>query len=215
MEVLIADAQQLVREGLKVVLADLDGEPSVRECGDFDSALSLAADGPDLAILDLNMPGMDRVTGIAEFCAKFPETPVVVIAGMFQRKEIISAFLQGASGFIPKTLGKDAILGALRLIMAGEKFIPSILLAHDEGDAAGVERPDRGDLGGNPLAALTNRERDVIENLLEGLSNKGIGRALTIEEVTVKLHMRSIFRKLGARNRAQAVKIALDCGWPG
>lgn len=215
MEILIADAQQLVREGLKVMLSELDGEPRVRECGDFDSAMSLAADGPDLVILDLNMPGMDRVTGIAEFCAKFPETPVVVIAGIFQRKEIISAFLQGASGFIPKTLGKDAILGALRLVLAGEKFIPSILLAHDESDAVSVESPNRGDLGGNPLATLTDRERDVIEKLLEGLPNKGIGRALSIEEVTVKLHMRSIFRKLGAKNRAQAVKIALDCGWPG
>ncbi len=215
MQILIADAQQLAREGLKVVLRELGGEPSVRECGDFVSAMTLAADGPDMVILDLNTPGMDRVTGIAELCTRFPEIPVVVIAGMFQRKDIISAFLQGASGFIPKTLGKDAILGALRLVMAGEKFVPSILLAHDESNAASVESPNPGDLGGNPLATLTSRERDVIDKLLEGLPNKGIGRALTIEEVTVKLHMRSIFRKLGAKNRAQAVKIALDCGWPG
>jgi DNA-binding NarL/FixJ family response regulator len=106
---------------------------------------------------------------------------------------------------VPKNLSSEAMLSAFRLVLAGEKFIPSDLYPNAIG--SGKQDSD------NPLQRLTEREREVLAKVLEGLTNKEIARDLNISEITVKLHARSIYRKLGARNRAQAVKIALDFGW--
>ncbi len=215
MRILIADDHELFREGLKVVLNALGDDVTLLECGGLDAAVEIAAgrDGLDLAILDFDMPGMNRATGVAEFCARFPKTPVVVLAGMFQREDVVASLLRGASGFVPKALGKDAMVSAFRLVLAGEKYLPSVLLFY--GDAAALDVVGEGgaELQKNPLRALTEREHEVLAKLLDGLPNKGIGRDLSIKEVTVKLHLRNIFRKLGAKNRAQAVKLALDWGW--
>ncbi len=161
------------------------------------------------------MPGMNRATGVAEFCARFPKTPVVVLAGMVQRVDVVASLLRGASGFVPKALGKDAMVSAFRLVLAGEMYIPSVLLSYGDDAALDVVGEGGAELQENPLRALTEREHEVLGKLLDGLRNKGIGRDLSIKEVTVKLHMRNIFRKLGAKNRAQAVKLALDWGWVG
>ncbi len=90
-----------------------------------------------------------------------------------------------------------------------------MLLSYGDDAALDVVGVGGAELQENPLRALTERECEVLAKLLDGLPNKGIGRDLSIKEVTVKLHMRNIFRKLGAKNRAQAVKLALDWGWVG
>ncbi len=122
MRILIADDHELFREGLKVVLNALGDDVTLLECGGLDAAVEIAAggDGLDLAILDFDMPGMNRATGVAEFCARFPKTPVVVLAGMVQRVDVVASLLRGASGFVPKALGKDAMVSAFRLVLAGE-----------------------------------------------------------------------------------------------
>lgn len=215
MRLLIADDHDLVREALKLVLGKLDPNAIVMECGDYQEALALAEqhEDLDLAILDLNMPGMAGLAGIEAFRTRFPSTPTLVLSGYYRRQDVVEVLKNGAMGFVPKTLGSEAMLNAFRLVLSGEKFIPSELLADDGADPNELVGLTGREKREDPLEVLTAREREVLEKLLEGLTNKEIGRDLGIEEVTVKLHLRSVYRKIGAKNRAQAVKIALSYKW--
>ena len=215
MRVLIADDHELIQEGLKTVLQRLASEVTVVACGDFAGALESASKGElfDLAILDLHMPGMHGVMGVEAFCAHFSDPPLVVISGHYRRGEILETLRRGAAGFLPKSLKADVVVNALRLVLSGEKFLPAELLAEVD-PVADTADARAGNGASASLGLLTQREAEVLEQLLKGLSNKGIGRALGIREVTVKLHLRSIYRKLGAKNRTQAVKVALAAGWP-
>ncbi len=119
----------------------------------------------------------------------------------------------GAAGFLPKSLAKSGLVNAIRLVLGGEKFIPSEILS--EIRLAG-ERDSNDDDKINsegPIGKLTERERQVLKELIIGLQNKEIARNLEIQEVTVKLHVKNIYKKLGASNRAHAVKISYDLGW--
>ena len=101
-------------------------------------------------------------------------------------------------------------MNAVRLVMAGEKYVPAELISGWDRDPAHPGRPQR---NGVTLQNLTDREHDVLAKLFEGLQNKEIARDLDIEEITVKLHLTSVYKKLGARNRVHAVTRALDLGW--
>lgn len=208
MQILVADDHDLVRDGLKPILHRLGPDVRVFECGTFPDAMQLADEhmGLDLAVLDLRMPGMVGTSGISEFRRRHANIPVMILSGNYRRQDVVDALHHGAMGFVPKTLGADAMLNAFRLVLAGEKFIPADLLPSEEGNGSGL-RP-----GDEALNLLTERERDVLEKLLEGLPNKAIARELDIQEVTVKLHLRNVYRKLGAANRAHAVKIAMGLG---
>ncbi len=215
MDILLADDHRLVRDGLKFFLERLGPDVKVAEAETFDEALSRAAecDNLQLIILDLVMPGMNGLTGLEVMRARFPDVPVVILSGSYQRNEVINAINRGAHGFIPKTLSGKAMLSALQLVISGEKYVPSVIFS--EGQMGGS-------MGGNgvgsfsddsPLQRLTPRERDVLGLLTKGHSNKEIARALGLQEVTVKVHLKGVFRKLGASNRTQAVKIAMQLGW--
>lgn len=208
MQILIADDHDLVREGLRPILSKLDPDVQILECASFPDAVRLADEnaGLDLALLDLRMPGMAGTSGVIEFLKRHADVPVMIISGYYRRQDVVDALHHGAMGFVPKTLGAEAMLNAFRLVLAGEKFIPADLLPGGGGDESGL-RP-----GDEAIGKLTTRERDVLGKLLEGLPNKAIGRALGIQEVTVKLHLRNVYRKLGAANRAHAVKIAIGLG---
>lgn len=208
MRILIADDHDLVRDGLKPILMKLGPEVSILESSNFPDALELANQNSDidLVVLDLRMPGMDGANGIAVFRQHHANMRVMIMSGYYRRRDVVDALHNGAVGFIPKTLGAEAMLSAFRLVLAGEKFIPSDLLPAD-GDRPEAHTSDA------TLNQLTARERDVLGKLLEGLPNKGIARQLDIQEVTVKLHLRNVYRKLGAANRAHAVKIAIGLGF--
>ncbi len=207
MQILIADDHDLVRDGLKPILMKLGPEVSILECANFPDALELVSRNSDidLVVLDLRMPGMDGTNGIAVFRQHHANTRVMIMSGYYRRRDVVDALRHGAVGFIPKTLGSEAMLNAFRLVLAGEKFIPADLLPAD-GDRTEIQAADA------TINQLTARERDVLGKLLEGLPNKGIARQLDIQEVTVKLHLRNVYRKLGASNRAHAVKIAIGLG---
>ncbi len=211
MDILLADDHRLVRDGLKFFLERLGPDVKVAEAETFDEALSSAAECDDLQliILDLVMPGMNGLTGLEVMRARFPDVPVVILSGSFQRNEVINAINRGAHGFIPKTLSGKAMLSALQLVVSGEKYVPSIIFSEGQmgGNGVGSFADD------SPLQRLTPRERDVLGLLTKGHSNKEIARALGLQEVTVKVHLKGVFRKLGAVNRTQAVKIAMQLGW--
>ena len=207
MRVLLADDHKLVRDALAFYCSRLADDVEVLHAETYDQAADLAARvaSLDLIILDLNMPGSTGFDGLDAMRKRYPDTPIVILSGSIRHQDMSNALEHGANGYLPKTLGGDAMLNALRLVMSGEKFIPSVL--YDEAGSAA----EGGDVPlGSPLNSLTPREMDVLEQLIEGKSNKEIAAVLDIQVVTVKLHMKGILRKLGAANRTHAVKIVLD-----
>ena len=212
MRVLIAEDHDLILEGLKVVLRRLGADVTIRTCADFAGALEAAKqDDFELVLLDRSLPGMNGVAGVGVFRGYFPKPRVVVLADRVRRPEVLEAVRHSAAGFVPTTLGAEALLSAVRLVLSGERYLPAELLAAEVLPRSGRAPP--GGAEDDPFQRLSGREADVLERLLDGLTNKEIGRALDIQEVTVKLHLRSVYRKLGVKNRAQAVGRTLKFGW--
>lgn len=208
MRVLIADDHAIVREGIRHLLRGLDADVTVVEASDYEEVAS-AINGDeslDLILLDYYMPCQRAVGGIAGLRSMAPRVPLVVITGDASGRAVRDAWRAGAAGVMSKLMPAKAFDSALRVVLSGERYFPPDVL---------VEAASSGSNGSGVLASLTAREREVLAELMKGLTNKEIARNLEIQEVTVKLHMKGIFQKLGASNRAQAVRIALDAGWEG
>ncbi len=203
MKILLADDHRLIRENLGEFLVQLEPHVQVLEAGDFQEAYDLAAADPeiDLAILDLVMPGMNGLEGLAKLRKIIPGVPIVIMSGVASRAQAVRVLNQGAAGFIPKTIGGQAMLSALRLVLAGEKYLPEMVLGVSQDEAY-----EPGPAGAN----LTKREREVLAHLADGASNKSIARQLKIREVTVKVHLQSVYKKLGVNNRTQAATAAVQ-----
>jgi len=209
MRVLLADDHDLVRESLKAYIERLAPDIAVEAGRDLNDAFALLAQSTafDVIVLDLRMPGMNGLEGLKKIRSQLPSTPVVIMSGSTDAQIVRDALALGAKGFFPKTMNGQVLVNALRLVMAGETFIPSIYLSGGEADL-GAD-PDG---HGTASASFTKREQEVLQHLLRGRSNKEIALSLGIEEVTIKLHVRGVCRKLGARNRTEAVAIAHQRG---
>lgn len=205
MQVLIADDHGLFREMLAKAIKELSDSVEVLHAGDLARTLDLAreTDKLDLLLLDLRMPGMNGLAGLKLVRDARPDVPVVILSGETDPDMIRASLQAGSAGFIPKTTRIAALVNALRLVLSGETYVPPAALPIS---AAGEGRPPKG------LDTLTPRERDVLHHLVGGHSNKEIGHRLHVEEVTVAVHLRAIFRKLGVKNRTQAVRTALRLG---
>lgn len=208
MRLLIADDHVLVRDALKSHIERIEPGTTVITVGSVAEAVAVLDRGEpvDIVVLDLMMPGTSGIDGIEAVKAKRPDLPVAIMSGNARSQDISAAVAKGAAGFIPKTLNGGALAGALHLMLGGETFMPAS--AHGmAGDQAAPKAE-----GGPPL---TRRERQILDFLLKGSSNKEIARALDLEEVTVKMHVRGVFRKLNARNRTQAAMRAVELGLDG
>ena len=200
MRILIADDHDLVRETLAAFLLS-EGFTEVRTVATLDAAL-LVLEGDaafDLVLLDYTMPGMNGFDGLERAKAAARVMPVAIITGTAQRDLAEAALEAGAAGFVPKTLASRAMVAAVNLMASGDVFAPISLL---------MEEPEMAEA----LATLTRRETDVLRGICEGKSNKEIARDLDLQEVTVKLHVKTLSRKLGAKNRTHAAMIARDAG---
>jgi DNA-binding NarL/FixJ family response regulator len=200
--VLIADDHPLVRDALARTVRKLADVVAVHEVGDLDALLNLArAGGADLALIDLNMPGMNGISGLVRLREAAPTLPVVVASGQEDATTIRSVLAAGAVGFIPKSEKSEFLLSALRLVQAGGTYVPARLLEAAPGVAV-------------PAAAseLTPRQLDVLRCLMRGEPNKLIARELGLTEGTVKIHIAAILRALQARNRTEAVVRARSLG---
>ena len=209
MDILVADDHGLVRDGLKPFLRELDSGVSIHEAATLDEALAKAAACASLGliVLDLNMPGMDGLAGLERLHALYPETPIVILSGHVSRADVMAAVRAGAVGYIPKTVGGSSMVNALRLVLSGETYVPAMVFTEPE-----TVQPQQVPLGAQPLATLSPREREILEHLVSGSTNKEIARKLELQEITIKIHLRNVYRKIGAVNRAQAVRIALSGG---
>ena len=217
MRILLADDHDLVREALSLLFQQYFEDCEVVEAGALDPALDhiAATNDFDLVLLDLRMPGMNGLEGLKRTLQKVAETTaVVLLSGAYRSEDVRHAIEAGAQGFIPKTLRGQALANAIQLVLAGEKYLPSSILNDmTDGIVGGPDREKRmaGGFGvGGGFARLTPREREVLALLSEGRPNKDIARHLDLREITVKYHLKNIYRKLNVSNRAQAVKTALE-----
>jgi len=213
--ILLADNHELVRDALRPGFLSIADNITLIECGSFDEALELAGkDGePSLAILGFRMPGMNGLEGVRAFHSRFPSVPLAILSGNHCVVEIFKAFDYGAIGFISKAISARSITNAIRLMLSGQRYIPDEVLDAMQSKRMEIFDTCKASPLSSPLHRLTEREREVLGLLIEGHSNKMIGRALGLQEVTVKLHIGKLLRKLGVTNRTQAVTFALQAGW--
>lgn len=204
MKTLLADDHPLMREGVRQVLMQLDPGMQILDAHDYPSLFARTAEHPDLdlALVDLNMPGVTGALGIAEFRARFPDVPLVVLSASESPHDVRRVLESGALGYIYKAMPSGEMLAALHSVLAGDVFIPS--MGHD---------PRPRPLATQDVSSLTGRQLTVLRLLLEGHSNKSIAIELSLTEATVKTHITAILRALGVNSRTEAVLLVQRMGW--
>ncbi|MFV0360899.1 response regulator [Tropicimonas sp.] len=202
MRVLVADDHDLLRDTLTLWFQREDID--VASTGNLaETEVAIAASEPfDLILLDYRMPGMKGLEGLRTVLGKAKGARVALMSGIATRHEAEQALAMGASGFLPKTLPAKTLVNAVRFMAAGEVYAPVSLM---ESSPMEVERDSLRE-------KLSPQELRVLEQLSVGKANKEIARELDVHEATVKLHVRSVYRKLGVQNRTQAALLAREVG---
>ncbi|WP_242904749.1 response regulator [Actinomadura terrae] len=210
--VVLVDDQPLIRAGLRVLLAD---HPDLVLAGEGETgaeAVALAREvRPDVVVMDIRMPDMDGIEATRRITAE-PSAPHVIMLTTFDDDEYVYASLQaGASGFLVKDMALEDILGAIRVVAAGDALIaPSVtrrLIEHFASGPAPRRAPATDRLG-----AVTDREREVLTLVGRGMSNAEIAEALFISAATAKAHVARLLTKLDARDRVHLVIVAYETG---
>jgi DNA-binding NarL/FixJ family response regulator len=212
MRILIVDDHTLFRRGFSLLLQRLYPEAEIEEASDAAAALEVVRrTAADLVLLDLAMPSLDGFSGLEQLREAVPSAAIVIVSAINDSDRIREALERGARGYVLKTINDAALKHALSLVMSGETYVPAELLQERAlkgvGGAIG-----KGDIE-NPLAHLTDRQRDVLGLLMTGQSNKEIARDLGLLESTVKAHIKVILNKLSVANRTQAAMVASALGW--
>ena len=204
MKILHADDHSLFREGLGFFLKLLDAGVRPLEAGNLQAALDkLALESPvDLMLLDLEMPGMNGLEGFYEIRRRYPDLPIAIVSGVNDARIIRQLLDGGARGYIPKLAGSEQLMDALRRVLKGEIYVPDALFIPAQQTTANDDK----------ASPLTLRQQEILPLLAEGMPNKKIADALSVTEGTVKQHLKDLFRRLGVRNRTQAVKEAQRLG---
>lgn len=193
--VLLADDHGVIRDGLGRLISALDGIELAGVAADGAEALAQALRvEPDVVLMDLEMPVMDGIEATRRILAERPSTAVLVLTSFSDRPRIVGALEAGACGYLLKDVDAEQVAEGIRAAARGESPLDP-RAARTMLDARSA--PD-------PLAALSQREREVLALLVEGLPNKLIARRLEISEKTVKSHLTSVFRAIGVTDRTQA-----------
>ena len=204
--VVIADDHTLFREGLAGIISGNEDFAVVGQAGTMQEAVQLARDLlPDIILLDIDMPGdgLEAARIVAEEC---PVTRIVILTSSEEDDHLISALKLGARAYILKGVAARELLRILRAVSAGESYVPPMLAASlllEMREAHSQQKQAT-----SPLDELTPREREILEGLAAGLSNKEIGEKVFLSEKTVKHYMTNILQKLQVRNRVEAALLA-------
>lgn len=219
MKILIADDHSLFRDSLALFIERARPDHHVEFCKDFVEVKEALASGNkyDLILLDLRMPGMSGINGLHFVRDNYPQTKVALMSGIAEDDDIKEALAVGAVGYFPKTLSGKDFVDAINKVLSGEFFFPldsnnkSFKPSYYEDE---INLPPQGSETTKTIneIGLSPRETEVLSFLVRGESNKEIARALDLQVVTVKLHVRGICKKLGAKNRTHAAMKAKDFG---
>jgi DNA-binding NarL/FixJ family response regulator len=211
-KVVLADDQALVRAGFRALLDAQDDIEVVGEAGDGEEAVRLAAElAPDIVLMDIRMPGVDGLAATRRIAAdeRSADVRVVILTTFGLDEYVFEAIRSGSSGFLVKDTEPEELVQAVRVVAGGEALLsPSVtkqLIAEFAARAKEPQAPDR-------LEELTDREREGLTLVAEGLSNVEIAERLVVSPATAKTHVSRTMGKLRARDRAQLVVIAYESG---
>jgi DNA-binding NarL/FixJ family response regulator len=212
MKVLIADDEAMIRAGLRAILGNDGGIDVVAEAADGAQAVELVRrHRPEVVLLDIRMPTMDGLTAAAEIRRVAPGTGVLVLTTFGEDDYIVRAIAAGAAGFLLKSSDPRELTTAIRAVAAGAAYLSPRVAHRVITDLAGP-RLGAGAAARTKVQTLTDREREVLLLIGEGLSNAEIGRRLFLVEGTVKAYVSSLLSRLGVRNRVQAAILAYEAG---
>ena len=207
--VVVVDDEELVRTGLRLILRSYADIEVVATCDGVRALDTIRRETPDVVLVDIRMPEVNGLTVLAE-CRAFPAPPVVAMLTTFDAEEHVSAALRsGAAGFLLKDTDPNQLAQAVRVLAAGGTML-SPAVAQSVID--GYLNTTNADAESPKLAALSDREREVLGLIGQGLSNADIGRRLYLGTATVKDHVSALLTKLGVSNRVQAAVLAQRAG---
>ena len=207
---MVIDDHTLFRSGLSELL-ERRGVEVCASVGDGEEGCRLAAGlEPDVVLLDLRMPELDGLSVLERLIAMKPGLAVVMLTTSSDERDLVTSLRSGARGYLLKDMGPEQLVDALAAVVGGDTVVApemtGVLAKVVKGDLANSDRPEQPDR----FSSLTPRELEILHHLSEGQSNKEIGRDLGITDGTVKLHVRSVLRKLGVRSRVEAAVIAVE-----
>jgi DNA-binding NarL/FixJ family response regulator len=210
--VVLVDDQPLLRQGFRMILeAEADIEV-IAEAGDGAAAAELAGTyRPDVVLMDVRMPGVDGIEGTRRIVADTPEVRVLVLTTFDLDAYVFGAIRAGASGFLLKDVRPAELVNAIRRVAGGDAVLSPQVTRHLLDELAPL-LPDPAQGADGRLELLTDREREVLVAVSEGLSNQEIADRLYLSEATIKSHVSRVLSKLGLRDRVQAVIFAFEAG---
>jgi DNA-binding NarL/FixJ family response regulator len=207
--VVVADDHQIVRDGLQALLGALDGVEVVGAAADGRDALHVVDETiPDVVVMDIQMPRLDGIEATRRITARHPGVHVVMLTMSEDDDTVLSAIRAGASGYLLKGSGAEEVMGAIRAAHAGGMVFGATLAGRVAGLFAGPPAAVEA-----PLPELTDRERTVLDLLAAGRSNDAIAREVYVSNKTVRNTVSSIYAKLHAAGRAEAIIKAREAGF--
>ncbi|MDH5425328.1 MAG: response regulator transcription factor [Gammaproteobacteria bacterium] len=210
MKILIIDDHSLFRDGILFMLEGLNIDIDSFEAGSFESAQTIIEQHTDinLVLLDLGLPGISHLDALNAIQKELPESMIVVLSGSEDHKMVEQVLRQGARGYIPKSSETTIMKNALKLIISGGIYVPPEIMSKAIPKILLEKRKQ------TPIdELLTPRQRDVLNQLTEGISNKEIGSNLNLTESTVRVHVAAILKAFNVKNRTQAAKHAMLNQW--
>ena len=206
MRILIVDDHAVVRQGIKQIITDMDGPVEVSEAGNGSDAVRMLRDGEwDMVLLDINLPGKNGIEVLKQIKGEWKKLPVLMLSMYSEDQYAMRAIRSGASGYMTKETAPDELLNAINKVMRGGRYISAAVA-----EKLVFDQDDNGDE--LPHHELSDREYEVLRLIATGLSSKEIAAELVVAPSTIKTHIKHLYGKLDARNRAQAILRAQERG---